>query len=362
MTQQEVNALALETKRRLARIERITRLEPIPDRDRIELAWIGGWSVIVPKGMFKEGDRCVYFEPDAFLPAYDLRFSEAVAKYSPLRKHPITEQEGYKLGVAKIAGVASYGLALPLSQFPEYRDFPEGADLSDYLHIRLWETIPDAKLVGMARGKLPVWIQRTDEERIQNLPLWFFQAMYRYPDWYVTEKIDGASITIYVDGDYEGVASRNIDLKPESEDTYWATARKYEFHRLIRACYPKHERVAIQGELFGPGIQKNPLRMKEHQIRLFNLQIGEERIPLSEWHPALLAFAVPIIELPISDFRSMSILAAVAGKKSTINPEALMEGVVVRRREGLYVENPETQERLPASFKVINLEYLVRCG
>ncbi len=42
--------------RKLATIRQISRLEPIPKADRIELALIDGWEAVVKKGEFKEGD------------------------------------------------------------------------------------------------------------------------------------------------------------------------------------------------------------------------------------------------------------------------------------------------------------------
>ena len=44
--------------RKLASIRRIDGLYPIPDRDKIELAQIDGWTVIVKKDEFKVGDLC----------------------------------------------------------------------------------------------------------------------------------------------------------------------------------------------------------------------------------------------------------------------------------------------------------------
>lgn len=37
--------------RKLATIRTIDNLTPIPNADRIETAWFGGWTVIVQKGL-----------------------------------------------------------------------------------------------------------------------------------------------------------------------------------------------------------------------------------------------------------------------------------------------------------------------
>ena len=53
--------------RKLATIEEVQSLEPIPDADRIELAKIRGWNVVVQKGLHEVGDLVVYFEIDSML-------------------------------------------------------------------------------------------------------------------------------------------------------------------------------------------------------------------------------------------------------------------------------------------------------
>jgi len=54
--------------RKLASIQKIWKVEPIEGADRIELVSVLGWKCVSKKGEFKEGDLCVYFEVDAFLP------------------------------------------------------------------------------------------------------------------------------------------------------------------------------------------------------------------------------------------------------------------------------------------------------
>lgn len=54
--------------RTLASIKEIAALHPIEGKNRIELAIIDGWSVIVKKNEFQVGDKCVYCEIDSVLP------------------------------------------------------------------------------------------------------------------------------------------------------------------------------------------------------------------------------------------------------------------------------------------------------
>lgn len=54
--------------RQLAYVARIDEIKPIEGRDRVECAYIGGWTVMVRKGIFKEGGLGIYFEPDSKVP------------------------------------------------------------------------------------------------------------------------------------------------------------------------------------------------------------------------------------------------------------------------------------------------------
>ncbi len=60
--------------RKLASIQRVLELTPIEGADRIELATVLGWQVVVKKGDFKVNDLAVFFEIDSVLPD-DKRFS-----------------------------------------------------------------------------------------------------------------------------------------------------------------------------------------------------------------------------------------------------------------------------------------------
>ena len=63
------------SSRKLVSVQEITNIEPIEGADRIEVARVLGWRVVVGKDMhLKPGDRVAYFETDSLLPAYDPRY------------------------------------------------------------------------------------------------------------------------------------------------------------------------------------------------------------------------------------------------------------------------------------------------
>lgn len=56
--------------RKLATIRTIAEIRPIPEADRIEVAQIDGWEVVISKkDNFSQGDKVVYIEIDSKMPA-----------------------------------------------------------------------------------------------------------------------------------------------------------------------------------------------------------------------------------------------------------------------------------------------------
>ena len=54
--------------RELAYVTTVNAVEPIEGRDRVECARVGGWTCMVPKGVFKAGMPGIYFEIDSLVP------------------------------------------------------------------------------------------------------------------------------------------------------------------------------------------------------------------------------------------------------------------------------------------------------
>ena len=55
-------------QRRLATVQRIDDVQPIPEANLIEKVRVLGWWVVVKKDQFKVGDLCIYFEIDSWIP------------------------------------------------------------------------------------------------------------------------------------------------------------------------------------------------------------------------------------------------------------------------------------------------------
>lgn len=63
--------------RKLVSIQTITTIDPIPGADRISLAHVLGWKIIISNDMhLTVGDKVAYFETDSLLPETDPRYAQ----------------------------------------------------------------------------------------------------------------------------------------------------------------------------------------------------------------------------------------------------------------------------------------------
>lgn len=248
--------------RKLATIRKINKITPIIGADAIETATVDGWNVVVKKGEFEVGDLVVYFEIDSFLPICE--------EFEFLRKSSykkMGEDEGFRLKTIKLRGQVSQGLIIPIPE--NCTGMQEGTDVTEILGVKKYEPPIPAQLEGKVKGGFPSFIVKTDEERVQNMEK-DWETKIRGKSFFVSEKLDGTSFTAYVNGENFGVCSRNLelDLGGENENSYIKTAKALDLENKMKSI---GFNFAIQGELIGEGIQKNPYNLKGQHLYVFNV-------------------------------------------------------------------------------------------
>jgi hypothetical protein len=174
------------------------------------------------------------------------------------------------------------------------------------------------------------------------------------PTWEVTEKLDGSSMTVYVNEQDHGVCSRNLNLYDTEGNTLWQVAHR---DQIITAIQDSQRNLAIQGELIGEGIQGNPYKIKGQSFYVFDIydiDKGSYMTPIQrrdfcEFHELL---HVPVIDTAshLSPGETIEGLLKHAEGKSQLNPQT--------DREGLVFKCNEKQE----SFKTIANSYLLKHG
>ena len=352
-------------ERKLASIRKISDLSPIEGADKIELATIDGWKVVVAKDVnHKVGDLIVYCEVDSFLPIEP--------EFEFLRKSSykkMGDQEGFRLKTIKLRGEVSQGLVVPIHVLPLLEMVHEGQDVTEILGIVKYEPPIPAQLAGQAKGYFPGFIRKTDEERVQNLTEeysgWVITSSHQF---YATEKLDGSSATFYVrDGEF-GVCSRNLELaepeefvpgnvmcedgieRPKQENTFWKVAREMDIKKKLLST---NRNICVQGELIGEGIQKNPYRIKGHTVRFYNaFDIDkQERLGVKEFLHLMetLGFeTVPVLSYDFQLPETIEELLKSAEAKSVLNSNTGREGLVIRSWD------------MGISFKAISNKFLMK--
>lgn len=144
----------------------------------------------------------------------------------------------------------------------------ENVDVTTFLQIRKYEKPIPAELAGVSVGHIPGFLIITDEDNLRSTPE-AVPEMYGRP-YYITRKEDGSSGTYFIRNETFGVCSRRVHLKESENNGFWRMAKKYDIENVLKTAFP-NQNIAIQGEVVGPGIQKNKLGVKELEFRLFNM-------------------------------------------------------------------------------------------
>lgn len=392
--------------RELAYVVTIDKILPIEGADRVEQAVVGGWHIMTRKGQFKPGDAAIYFEIDSKVPE-----TEPFAFLEP--KHYKVKTQKYFKGT-----IISQGLLMSAEDFGWTTDgiaiiddetnyhFPtnESRFLTEKLgvkyavdedNVRKAASADKYKKMAQRHGKLfsrplfrwlmkrawgrkllfiffgkkkdsrnwPAWVQKTDEERVQNMP-WILEDKN---EWIATEKIDGTSTTFTIKrgkgfkkNDFY-VCSRNVVFDKPDKNCYYDTnvyiemAEKYHMEEVLTKLlgkYPDAEWITIQGETYGAGIQKRDYSMKNHDFMAFNLIMSH----MGRWNTIDMTkeltenFNIPCVPIVDEHFilpNTVEELLAYATNTSKVDG-GMREGIVFRYKDG------------SKSFKAVSNEFLLK--
>ena len=271
----------------LAIISKIQNITPIEGKDFIELATIQNYKSVVQKGEYKVGDLAIYVFYDSILPQRE--------EFEFLRKRCWSPKyQGFRIRPMKLGAVVSEGLVLPLSVLPKGKNYKEGQVVSDELGITLYDpeynpSKPKQEPKGIFKTLMrikafrklygawmnykkahnnrnyPDWVVKSDEDNIEKL---WDSLKDEKQAFILTEKVEGMSTTFAIEKGKFKVYSHNWKVK----DGAWVEyAVKHNIEaKLRKVCKDLGiKSIAIQGELVGPGIQKNIYNLKEFDFYMF---------------------------------------------------------------------------------------------
>jgi len=341
------NSGSTEDVRKLTTIRKISDIVPIEGADKIEVAIVDGWKIVVGRNSFKTGDEAIYMELDSALPLDDPRFEF-------LRNRgvkTIDDKEYHVLRSAKLRGVISQGILFDLKDFPEIANNASSnvTDFSKTLGIIKYEP-PIPANSGTIIGGWDSRIQKTDSERAQNLVE--FLKTVNPEDWEATVKVDGTSATIKKD--QEGFKTFSRNYRVDNIDSRYEIAEKYGILEEL------NDGEIVQFELAGPGINGNKQKLKEVRPFVFSVfnKDGSPK-PRAEWGSKLEEWAVPIVDTSHLDSFNINNLMELADNcRGNLTKDIKDEGIVFHHKEGKQFQELGNRN----TFKIVSDKYLLKNG
>ena len=344
--------------RKLASIQKIKEVMPIPEADRLELVYILGWRCVCGKGEFHVGDLVVYFEIDSFLPVCD--------EFEFLRKSSYKNSdfmgEGFRLKTMKFRGEISQGLCLGIEKLPKLRGMTieEGMDVTEILGVREWEMPERAGSGGTMIGDRPGYIPKTDEIRIQSAP--GLLSEFKGLPYYITTKMDGSSHSIGIRDGEISYTGHNFSYKDDGKSSFVEYVKAVGIPEKMKAYADAHElsTLVLQGEWCGEGIQKNRLKLKKPEWFVFTARVNDKRTDLATLRK-ICEFVgcqmVPVEEVGDDLLLKYPDEAALLSRSEGIGYNGTTrEGIVIRPVTPVHSYTISG----PLSIKVINNKYLMK--
>lgn len=395
-----------EYERPLVHIEKVQWIKHIEGADNIELIGVLGWSLIAKKKEFNVGDLAVYFEIDSLLPEKDNRFKFMESKKYKVKTMKLSKFNVFSQGLAlplslfpelknkKIGDDVTKELNVTYYNQEDRERKKTNIDIKEkefnrmmgrlkiekpsLLESKLFMSLVKKKfgkeivysLFGKESDKVkeyPSDVKKTDETRIES-----FSNLdeIRKKTLIATEKLDGTSATyvlrkcknLFRKDSYEYiVCSRNvvqddpdkIPYQGMKTNVYIEMSKKYNIkEKMIKYAENNNiDLLVIQGEIIGESIQKNPYKMNNRDLYLFNLVINGARKGFEELRQfaCVLDFKyVPVTDVAYHLPETMEEIKTGADGYSLINPKVKREGVVCRSFDG------------QISFKNVSREYLLK--
>lgn len=342
--------------RKLVTIQRVQEVSPIANADRIEVVRILGWNVVVQKGLgYSVGDKVAFFEIDSFLPETDERFESFQSRGVKSFTHNGELVSGHVVTTAKLRGVISQGVVMPLSELgytAGHIDALEvGSDITEAIGVLKWEEpIPTGgNIIGRFDSR---FAPKTDAIRAQSLAAHWDEIVAM--DWEPTLKVDGTSQTLLNDDGNIRIFGRNWELNNTSKG--FQTASQFGLVDVVS----ENPRMAIQFELVGPGVlPRNTLKLDKLRPIVFDVWQDGMKVSRDQWDQRILALATPLLGdewKPHGTLEEM--IQKVDGLRGNFTKDVLDEGIVFHATSKdipLYMDRN-------ANFKIINNKFLLKHG
>jgi RNA ligase (TIGR02306 family) len=361
-------------------IFKIDDVQEHPNADRLELAFIGGWQIVIGLGSFKAGDRAIYIPVDSIVP-HDV---ENIL-FPPGSKIKLNKS---RVRSIKIRGAMSQGMLVAPETLGLDPNIKVGTDVAEKLDIKKYyppaKSMPSVMKAKKKRHKNPAFKVYTDISHFK----YYIKAMEGLFVW-ATEKIHGTNFRAgYVPWNrynlwnkflnwigkpfgkwqYEfAYGSHRVELTRKGKRTtgfydqnvYYMMSEQYKLREILQPG------EVIYAEIYGWNIQKGYFYgCKENEWKMVVVDVmidGKYLSGKDSYHFCRergLPYAPIVSSGQMFDYETFNKLANPDEDKSTLYPELErpMEGIVLKP----YDETQGYMGRMV--FKWINDNYWLAKG
>jgi RNA ligase (TIGR02306 family) len=319
-------------------IAQVEQIRPHPNADRLEIAEILGWQVVVGKGTYQPGDSVIYVPPDAVVPA-EWADRWGVAKYL----------SNGRVRCARLRGEPSFGFTAPIADLPGIPTV--GENVADSFGITKYE--PAFRTEGSAPDHA-LFVKYTEIENLRHFPTAFEDG----EPVVLTEKIHGANVRLgLIDGELM-VGSHRVRWQRPNElaaSLYWSALADERVAALLTDIGSRYRQVILFGEVYGRVQRLRYGLGQQVAFRAFDLLVDGQYV---DWHDFALdcaQYAVPTVPVVAEGRYALDWVKPHAEGPSLVpGADHYREGVVVK---------PFSERRHPAigrlALKYVSDTYLL---
>ncbi len=360
----------------MIKIQKITEVQPHPNADRLEVAIIGGWTIVVQKETFKKDDLVVFIPPDSILPER-LHEHLGITKYcGELPKdNDGVRPTSRRIKAARIRGTASYGTIMSLNNYIDYisckRNFPIDVSTTQQILQQLCiENYDVTTQLDITKWNSPVKTTQGDMERDNH----FFHKYTKIVNWrdYGEKLVEGEEVVISskIHGTSNRLGLIEGKLMAGSHNTrrksglYWAPFEWYpQIEDWLNNSY-ESQPIIIFGEIFGSGIQDMRYGMEngKKDFRAFDISVNGKYLDWKEFENICNFYKIPIVPVLYRGPYSREIVEKyTTGPAAVCNPPDIKEKF--KGREGCVIKPVKERQDEHIGriiLKSISVDYLER--
>ena len=258
-------------------VQKLDEVSAHPDADRLDVARIGGWQIVVGKGQQKAGDLVAYIPEQALV-------SEPLQKMLGVEGR-LAGSKKNRVKAIKLRGVLSQGLVLPLKEGQlvhpetgEQKSFALGDDVADFLSVTKYEPPIPVHMSGEMYAS-PLKLPRYDVENWKSDP----EAIPPGTPVLITEKLHGTLAMLVFYGEEvivssKGLSSKDMALKKTENNLYHRTTAPHlaSLKKVLKAKWPEALAFGVIGEIVGPKVQDLRYGHQKQEFYLFEVIVKQK--------------------------------------------------------------------------------------